>query len=97
MKLTKNLISRDEALKISKVYVAWAEKDYDKWEAVNKAFSKLKKGQAVLTCFNGQFVLAKVSSIKDEPIAEDGPVVRVTNGEYSWRVDGNEYAFPVKT
>ncbi len=25
----------------------------------------------------------------------DGPVVRVSNGEISWRVDGNHYAWPL--
>jgi hypothetical protein len=40
------------------------------------------------------FVRVKISSVNaNDPRAVDGPVVRVTNGEYSWRVDGCHYAF----
>lgn len=98
MKLKKNIISRTEALKVSKDYVAFAEGDHKKLDKVMTAFENLKLGQTVLTCSDGQFVMAKVSSINhDDFRAVDGPVVRVSNGEYTWRVDGNEYAFPVKS
>lgn len=97
MKLTKGIISREEALKISPDYVIYAEGDWRKYDAVEEEFAKLKRGQAVLAYNDGEFVLAKVSSINHNDIrAIDGPVVRVSNGEYSWRVDGNGMVFPVK-
>jgi len=94
--LAQNIVSREEALKLAPDYVAFVEGDHDKFEAVEKKFSKLTLGKKVLTCSDGIFVFARVSSIKnDDPRAIDGPVVRVTNGEFSWRVDGNDYAYPV--
>jgi len=97
MKFTQGVIGRKEALKISKDYVAFAEGDHDSLDKVLESFDKLKKGQRVLAYSNGQFVLAKVSSINHNDFrAVDGPIVRVSNGEFSWRVDGNEYAYPIK-
>lgn len=96
MKLTKNLITREQALAISADYVAYVEGDFDKWDAVNTAFEKLKRNQSVITYVDGQFVRAKVTSINHNDFrAVDGPIVRVSNGEYSWRVDGDRYAFPL--
>jgi hypothetical protein len=95
VKLTKSVISREEAVKAAPDYVAFVEGDFDKFDKVSKAFGRLRKGQSVITFTHGQFVIAKVSSISHDDIrAVDGPVVRVTNGEYSWRVDGNGYAYP---
>src|ERR1035437_5101859 len=98
-KITKNVITREQALKVSAAYVAFAEGDFSKFGEINKAFAKLKKGQKVITFTDGQFVEAKVSSINNTCFqameGEDGPVVRVSNGEYSWRVDGCGYAFPL--
>jgi hypothetical protein len=97
MKLTKNVISRDEALKISPDYVKAVEGDFDALaNKVLPVFEKLKRGQPVLTYSDGQFVKAKVSSMNsNDPRAEDGPIVRVSNDEYSWRVDGDRYAWPL--
>lgn len=95
MKLTKGIISRAEALAVSKDYVAFVEGDFDKFETVNSAFESLRRGQRVITYVDGQFVRAKVSSINHNDFrAIDGPVVRVSNGECSWRVDGDHYAYP---
>jgi hypothetical protein len=97
MKLSKDIVGRAEALKISKDYVAFVEGDHDKFEVIIGPFEKLRRGQAVLTYSDGQFVMAKVSSIDHKSFAAiDGPVVRVSNSECSWRVDGNRYACPVK-
>lgn len=98
MKLTKGVISREEALKISPDYVAWAEGNFDKYEIIWPIFEKLKVGQKVLTYERQtkQFVLAKVSSMRMPNWEADGPIVRVSNGEYSWRVDGDKYATKVK-
>lgn len=100
MKLTKGIVSRERALEISPVYVAFVEKDFSKYNEVDRVFGQLKRGQKVLTYDHAQevFVEAKVSSIKHDDIrAIDGPVVRVTNGECSWRVDGNGLAWPLET
>lgn len=95
MKLTKNIITRDEALAISPDYVAFVEGDFDKWNAVNAKFETLKRGQTAITYHDGQFVKVKVSSINSNSYqAIDGPVVRVGNDEYTWRVDGDRYAYP---
>ena len=105
MKLTKNLIDRDEALAIDPSYVAFVEGDHTKTNHVLDAQLTLKKGQKVLTFHTerytkgfkkvGTFVLAVVSKVSPPAHADaDGPVVRVTNGEYSWRVDGCDYAVP---
>ena len=93
MKITKGIISRDEAIQISPDYVAFAEGQINAVSRILPRFDKLKRGQAVLTYHDGLFIRAKVSSIK--PGFEGENVVRVTNGEWSWRVDGAKYAFPV--
>jgi len=94
MKL-KGIISRDEALAVSSDYVAFVEGDFSLFNKVNEKFSKLKRGQCVITFYEGKFVRAKVSKIDHNSWrAIDGPVVRVSNGECSWRVDGAGYACP---
>jgi len=96
MRITKNIISREEAEAISSDYVSFVEGDFDAYDKVNEEFEKLKRGQTVITYDEGKFIKAKVSSIDQYSIrAIDGPVVRVSNGEYSWRVDGNKYAYPI--
>jgi len=96
MKLKVGLITRDEALAISPDYVAFVEGNFDKYPPVEEKFSKLKVRQNVIVYHNGQFVRAKVTSMNSNDIrAVDGPIVRVSNGEYSWRVDGSGYAWPV--
>ncbi len=99
MKLTKGLISREEAIKINSDYVALAaDRDWDKSDSVDPVFALLKVGQKILTYYEGQFVVGKVTSVR--PInscyeAMDGPIIRVSNGEYSWRVDGSYLAVPL--
>ena len=98
MKLTKNIISRKEALKISTEYVAFVENTYEHYNHVMTAFDKLKRGQKVLTRNDGKYILAKVTKVDGdclEATLGDGPVIRVSNGEYSWRVDGDQYAYPI--
>jgi len=95
MNLTQGIISRDEARAISEDYVDFVEGDFDKWESIIGPFNGLRRGQAVVSYIDGKFVLAKVSSINHNDFrAIDGPIVRVSNGEYSWRVDGDHYAYP---
>jgi hypothetical protein len=101
MKLTKNIISRDEALKICPDYVAYMEGDYDKYDVVSAAFNNIRKGQKAIAGIRGDgkkvtFVLVKVTSVNhDDFRAVDGPVVRVGNDEYTWRVDGSGWAWPL--
>ena len=90
----KNVISRTAAIKISPDYVAFVEGDYEKWSIVNTQFEKVKKGQEAITFADGVFVKVKVTSVIYEDYrAVDGPIVRVGNDEYTWRVDGDKYAW----
>ena len=97
-KITQNVITRDEALALCPKYVAFVEGDHDQFEAVFEAFNKAKKGQAAITAYGEHgkplvFVRVKISSVNADDIrAVDGPIVRVSNGQYSWRVDGDKYA-----
>ena len=96
MKLTKGIITKAEAKKISLDYVAFVNGDFDAFGKIINQFDSLKRGQKVITFVNGKFIQAKVTKIDNNSIqAIDGPVVRVSNGEYSWRVDGDRYAFPI--
>jgi hypothetical protein len=95
MKLTKGVVNRMEAVRLAPDYVAFVNGNDSKFKAVDAKFSQLRVGQRVLTYSDGTFVIAKVSSIRIPNYEADGPVVRVSNGEYSWRVDGDRYAYPV--
>lgn len=99
-KLTKNLLSRAEALALVPDYVAFIEGEHN-WELFNKIyvpFQNLRVRQPAVTYIDGQYVRVKVSSINHNTYqAVDGPVVRVSNGEFSWRVDGDRYAMPITT
>jgi hypothetical protein len=101
MKLTKGVISRSEAVKLAPDYVKFIEskglEHFDLWGTqINPKFEKLKRRQKCLTFLNGQYIKVEVCSIIHDDIrAVDGPIVRVGNGEYSWRVDGAHYAWPL--
>jgi len=97
MAITKNIVSKEEAKKLAPDYVKFVLNNDDKvMDKILHEFNKLKKGQTVLTYTDGVFVRAKVSSINSDCLeAQDGPVIRVSNGEFSWRVDGDKYAFPL--
>lgn len=102
MTITQNIITREEALAVSRDYVAYAEGNYDLWSKVNAQFQAAKRGQPALTAHKQAdgsliFIRVQISSVNHDDIrAVDGPVVRVSNGEYSWRVDGDKYAFLLK-
>ena len=99
MNLTKNIITRDEAVAISPDYVAFVEGNFDLWDKINAQFAAAKRGQKAISAVTGRrgeivFVKVKISNIAtNDPHAEDGPIVRVSNDEFSWRVDGDKYAF----
>jgi len=96
VKLIKNVITRDQAIAISPDYVKFAEGDFASWNKVNKKFKNLKRNQSAITFTGGQFVKVKVTLVNNRSIqAIDGPIVRVSNGECSWRVDGCGYAWPI--
>jgi hypothetical protein len=113
-KVTKNLLTRDEAFALAPEYVTYVEFPNERrmkgedpnayWRAFDKvsdAMNGMKRGQACLTCAGAcagevkQYVKCKVSSTKMTWRSEDGPEVRVSNGEFSWRVDGCDYAYPI--
>jgi hypothetical protein len=76
------------------------EGNYDLFPFIDEAFSKLRKGNKAITGIRGSngkitFVRVVVTSVNhDDFRAVDGPVVRVGNDEYTWRVDGSGYAYP---
>jgi hypothetical protein len=97
MKLTKNIITREQALAECPDYVAFVEGNWDSFRAVSKNFETAKRGANAISSIGDRnariYVRGKISSVDHDDIrAVDGPVVRFTNGEFSWRVDGNGYA-----
>ena len=95
MKLTAGIVSKATAKRLVPQYVEYVEGNFDKWTDVFAKFETLSVGNTAVTFANGKFVMVRVSSIRHNDIrAVDGPVVRVSNGEYSWRVDGDKYAYP---
>jgi len=44
----------------------------------------------------GIITRAEALKISADYRAIDGPLVRLGNGEYTWRVDGSNLAFPIK-
>jgi predicted Mrr-cat superfamily restriction endonuclease len=62
-------------------------------------FNALKRGQLVITkARQGKgYIIAKVTSVKfDNWVEPEQPILRVTDGKYSWRVDGDGFAYPLK-
>jgi hypothetical protein len=56
-------IERKEAVRSYPDYVAFVEGNFSKFNVVEKAFSKLKKGQKVITYNNKEFKVVKISSL----------------------------------
>lgn len=101
MKLTKDIIPRELALRVAPEYVAFAERTGENFDTIINSFEQLKRGDIVITALENEgemvYVRAKVSSVNHKDIrAVDGPIVRVGNSEYTWRCDGSKYAYPVK-
>lgn len=103
-KLTKGLLTREEVIKQAPAYVAFVEQLTFDDAIVNPFFwdfehvtrhgyptCPMKRGQAMITFLDGQYVSVKVSAVVNPRHDADGPIVRVSNGEYSWRVDGDKY------
>ncbi len=100
MNIVKGVISSEEARKLAPKYVDYCENgpalSSELFEPMFAAFNKLKKGQKALTFIDGKYVLVRVTQVNfNTPLAIDGPVVRVSNSEYSWRCDGDGYASPI--
>ena len=103
--VSKGVISRDEAMRISPEYVRYVELLYGgagcggglgALGEMLDTFAKLRRGQDVLTYIDGKFVRARVTSVNHNDYrAVDGPIVRVGNGEFTWRVDGSGWAVPI--
>lgn len=96
MKIKRNIVTREVALAISSDYVSWVEGDSSKTRTILNLFATLKKGQKVLTYIpESGFVRGKITSVNKRDFRGLGePVVRVGNGEYSWRCDGDWFAVP---
>jgi len=99
--LVENVISRDFAMEISPKYVDFIEKPTTLKQSLGAHWildqfyqqSTLKLGRKVLTYHRKtkQFVLARIALI--DWLCP--PMVRVGNGERTWRVDNDVYAVPV--
>lgn len=62
-------------------------------------FNALKRGQLVITKDINEkgYIVAKVTSVKfDNWVEPEQPILRVSDGECSWRVDGNGFAYPIE-
>lgn len=89
-------LTKDQAKKLNPDYVDYISGNRRLFDIVLENFDSLKKNQKVLTYRKPDFVIVKISSINyNDPRALDGPLVRVTDGEFSWRVDGSGYAAPI--
>jgi hypothetical protein len=103
MKLTKGIITRDDALRLCPDYVAFVENvggDGTTIDKILEIFEKIRpRTNGITAVEQGNhlvFIRVRVTSVnRNDPRAEDGPIVRVSNGEYSWRVDGNKYLWPL--
>lgn len=106
-KLTVGPISLELAKEIAPEYVEYCQTDGNSdrhWAIFNmieKQFETITKGQLVVTqkfesLLNdkNEFIVAKVSKVDHNCFqAIDGPVVRVSDGQHSWRVDGSGYCW----
>ena len=101
MKITKGVINRDEAFLLVPTYVTFIELrgSKDRWtffDKIDEEMKKMYRGQEVITFVDGLYIRCKVTKVDHNSFqAVDGPVIRVSNGEFSWRVDGDKYAYPV--
>ena len=99
MKLNKNIISKEQAKSLAPDYVAFIEapaSNFSAFDKIEQKFTALKKGQNAISYHDGQYVQVKISQVNHNDFrAVDGPIVRVSNGEFSWRVDGDKYAYPI--
>ena len=95
MKLTKGVISRDKAFELAPDYVNYIEARAGRnISKLLDQFNNVKRGKKALTFFDNQWVIVKISSVNHNDFrAIDGPIVRVSNGEGSWRVDGCGYCW----
>lgn len=90
-------ITRDEAFKLSPKYVEFIENPSSGFMDIVDGCYKLKKGQKCLTYSRpeNRWIIGKISSVCYDWRSEDGPVMRFTDGKYSWRIDGSECAVAV--
>lgn len=90
------IVDRNEALKLAPDYVAFVEGDFNLFSKIEAKFGQLKKGQLCLTYRDKEFIKCEISSVShNDPRALDGPLVRVSDEGWSWRVDGDKYAYPI--
>jgi hypothetical protein len=98
MNITKGVISRDEAYRLAPDYVDFIESHSVSMQILDAFNDTAKRGRQFLTCVRNYqdatmnvYVVGKISSSKYSYLNEDGPVVRFSNGEYIWRIDGDGF------
>jgi hypothetical protein len=103
MKLTKGLLTLEQANAVCPEYVNFVTEydndGFENFEAVLKQFEHATVGAAAICAYRQPdgtlvFVEGKITKVDNNDWrAIDGPVVRFGNGELSWRVDGDKYAW----
>lgn len=81
-------ISKEEASKINQNFVKLhSERDFSVFEEFIMEGMTLKKGDLVLVFSGCDYKVAKITSVGVDLSGEKNSKVRVTDGEYSWRID----------
>lgn len=100
----KCIITREEAERIVPDLVMFTENrgDHDLFDKIDEAQNKVKRGQQVVIAFKNYkeptksvYAYVQVTSVKNDWRNEDGPVIRITDGKYSWRTDGCNWIAPI--
>ena len=100
----KCIISRDEAFKLAPDLVSFTEGNEKLFDKVNDAHNGVKRRQKCVVAFKNWekrhasvYALVQVTSVNNHCYqAVDGPVIRITDGKYSWRTDGSDWIAPIK-
>jgi len=94
-------VDRNEAFLIAPELVRYTEGEQDLYEKIDATMmSGIRKGQKYLCAIGDQlgmrYVVVKVTRVDSECIqAIDGPVIRVSDGLSTFRVDGCYYMVPI--
>ncbi len=91
------VISRNKALLLAPDLVAHEEGHRPGLtEKLMEGMEKLKRGQKVVVAINNEYHICKVSSVKNGDWRnEDGAVIRVRDGDETYRIDGCYWAVAI--
>ena len=98
------ILSRDEAFKLAPELVRHTEGEHDLFDEVNDMMNGMKKKQKALcavTDYTGNnipthYKVVQVTKVDNDCIqAEDGPVIRVSDGKSTFRIDGCYWVVPI--